>query len=83
MAEWSIAAVLKTVDLHGSGGSNPSLSAQRRGRRQTERSAFLYLCALRSPSRSLSAAMLRGWMNPKQNADEYLTHPRSVSIRLL
>ena len=28
MAEWSIAAVLKTVDLHGSGGSNPSLSAQ-------------------------------------------------------
>ena len=27
VAEWSIAAVLKTVDLHGSGGSNPSLSA--------------------------------------------------------
>ena len=29
MAEWSNAAVLKTVDLHGSGGSNPSLSAER------------------------------------------------------
>ena len=29
MAEWSNAAVLKTVDLHGSGGSNPSLSATR------------------------------------------------------
>ena len=28
MAEWSIAAVLKTVDLKGSGGSNPSLSAR-------------------------------------------------------
>ena len=28
MAEWSIAAVLKTVDLKGSGGSNPSLSAK-------------------------------------------------------
>ncbi len=28
MAERSIAAVLKTVDLRGSGGSNPSLSAQ-------------------------------------------------------
>ena len=28
MAEWSIAAVLKTVELRGSGGSNPSLSAQ-------------------------------------------------------
>ena len=27
MAEWSIAAVLKTVDLNGSGGSNPSISA--------------------------------------------------------
>ena len=28
MAEWSIAAVLKTVELKGSGGSNPSLSAE-------------------------------------------------------
>ena len=27
MAEWSIAAVLKTVELQGSGGSNPSSSA--------------------------------------------------------
>ena len=32
MAEWSIAAVLKTVDLHGSGGSNPSLSARKIGK---------------------------------------------------
>ena len=29
MAERSIAAVLKTVDLRGSGGSNPSLSAEK------------------------------------------------------
>ncbi len=28
LAEWSIAAVLKTVDCHRSGGSNPSLSAK-------------------------------------------------------
>ena len=28
MAEWSIAAVLKTVELQGSVGSNPSLSAE-------------------------------------------------------
>ena len=28
MAEWSIAAVLKTVEPQGSGGSNPSLSAR-------------------------------------------------------
>ena len=27
MAEWSIAAVLKTVEPRGSGGSNPCLSA--------------------------------------------------------
>ena len=27
VAEWSNAAVLKTVELKGSGGSNPSLSA--------------------------------------------------------
>ena len=29
MAEWSIAAVLKTVEGHTSGGSNPSLSAEK------------------------------------------------------
>ena len=29
VAEWSNAAVLKTVDPHGSGGSNPSLSASK------------------------------------------------------
>ncbi len=28
LAEWSIAAVLKTVEPQGSGGSNPSLSAE-------------------------------------------------------
>ena len=33
MAEWSNAAVLKTVDLNGSGGSNPSLSAERAGQK--------------------------------------------------
>ena len=30
MAEWSIAAVLKTVVLRGTGGSNPSLSARKK-----------------------------------------------------
>ena len=30
MAEWSIAAVLKTVKPKGFGGSNPSVSAKRR-----------------------------------------------------
>ena len=33
VAEWSIAAVLKTVVLRGTGGSNPSLSAERAGQK--------------------------------------------------
>ena len=37
MAEWSNAAVLKTVELRGSGGSNPSLSAKEQ---KNIRSAF-------------------------------------------
>ena len=53
MAEWSIAAVLKTVDLNGSGGSNPSLSAT-----QKEKSvcpslleqADFFFCVVRMPS---------------------------------
>ena len=35
MAEWSIAAVLKTVEGHTSGGSNPSLSAELTGQKWT------------------------------------------------
>ena len=35
MAEWSIAAVLKTVELQGSGGSNPSFSAESIKNQQT------------------------------------------------
>ena len=33
MAEWSIAAVLKTVVLRGTRGSNPCLSAKRAGQK--------------------------------------------------
>ncbi len=33
MAEWSIATVLKTVEGHTSGGSNPSLSAKKSSRK--------------------------------------------------
>ncbi len=41
MAEWSIAAVLKTVELRGSGGSNPSLSADNQG--VTKSNSFFYV----------------------------------------
>jgi hypothetical protein len=36
VAEWSIAAVLKTVEPRGSGGSNPSSSAKERPFREAE-----------------------------------------------
>ena len=45
MAEWSNAAVLKTVDLHGSGGSNPSRSAKHKKKsRQACLNAIFLLC---------------------------------------
>ena len=43
MAEWSIAAVLKTVELRGSGGSNPSLSARPTSKRYRKVS-LVFLC---------------------------------------
>ena len=39
MAEWSIAAVLKTVEVKVSGGSNPSLSANKAENQQVARIA--------------------------------------------
>ena len=46
MAEWSNAAVLKTVDLHGSGGSNPSLSAKiKRSKEMSILSASFCFCS--------------------------------------
>ena len=51
MAEWSIAAVLKTVELRGSGGSNPSLSAEDQ-RRDTEKYLFFLYVLLRIAQRN-------------------------------
>ena len=45
MAEWSIAAVLKTVDLNGSGGSNPSSSAKHIEGRDSKLSRLLHFAA--------------------------------------
>ena len=44
MAEWSIAAVLKTVEPRGSGGSNPSFSAKQKseGLQINRLQAFLF-----------------------------------------
>ena len=50
LAEWSNAAVLKTVDLNGSGGSNPSLSAKHKKKGvKFYLNAFFY-CALQRPA---------------------------------
>ena len=50
MAEWSIAAVLKTVELRGSGGSNPSLSADlMQSRRLRSSVLFLWCVAVGKP----------------------------------
>ena len=67
MAEWSIAAVLKTVELQGSGGSNPSLSAED-GREDVRRGdsrkicwspfVFYVLCCSRQGRRSLFAGAM-------------------------
>ena len=42
VAEWSIAAVLKTVVLRGTGGSNPSLSARSQCRTDDLRHPFWF-----------------------------------------
>ena len=42
VAEWSIAAVLKTVELRGSGGSNPSLSARSQSKKVSRNRHLLF-----------------------------------------
>jgi hypothetical protein len=43
MAEWSIAAVLKTVEVKASGGSNPSLSARFLGSCESQRKLGFFI----------------------------------------
>ncbi len=52
VVEWSITAVLKTVELKGSGGSNPSLSAkhEKTNQRRACSSADLFFSALQRPA---------------------------------
>ena len=47
VAEWSIAAVLKTVELRGSGGSNPSLSARPRSKKVSRNRYLLFFIPCR------------------------------------
>ncbi len=67
MAEWSIAPVLKTDVLRGTGGSNPSLSAKRKADRNSNLfeglSAFLF-------ARMPAAAQGMDKVNPDQASRE-------------
>ena len=54
VVEWSITAVLKTVELRGSGGSNPSLSA-RNNMKEADSKGQLFFIYL--PARSLSDSL--------------------------
>ena len=58
MAEWSNAAVLKTVDLNGSGGSNPSLSAEKGVTDIC--SAFFNFSSPKVPQKSLALSLFGG-----------------------
>ncbi len=65
VAEWSIAAVLKTVDLRGSGGSNPSLSAK------ANRMIFIirFFCVLLEQCK---LACISEWQNTKKDVPGHI-----------
>ena len=50
VVEWSITAVLKTVELRGSGGSNPSLSAKEKENQRRVCSSADFLFLLQRPA---------------------------------
>ncbi len=61
MAEWSIAAVLKTVEGHTSGGSNPSLSAIK-----PDYQAFVVLTPNFTPSFGREIGCFVWWLKGKE-----------------
>ena len=63
MVEWSITAVLKTVELKGSGGSNPSLSAKEKENQRRARSKADFLFLLQRPAAG-GAGMWAAGPNP-------------------
>lgn len=74
MAEWSIAAVLKTVELQGSGGSNPSLSAPGFDKRLEFQPLFC-VCG-----RQKSCGFVGGEINPGASSAQKLRPIRPKSL---
>ena len=71
VVEWSITAVLKTVELKGSGGSNPSLSATVNGCIPKECGFFVHASAsslARAPAASGSGMRSFSEHNPDNSA---------------
>ena len=64
MAEWSNAAVLKTVDCNRSGGSNPSFSANQKGQRSEKSDLFfcfkLFVIGFTKTVRKLKIFLYKG-----------------------
>ena len=58
MAEWSIAAVLKTVEVRASGGSNPSLSARQKKKEIPNGVSFFSSILYCIPDSRLSIAII-------------------------
>ena len=68
MAEWSIAAVLKTVVPRGTRGSNPSLSAQKGSPKAAfllVKGRFSYIETVRRGARVVEEARLESVYTPK------------------
>ena len=68
MAEWSIAPVLKTDVLKGTGGSNPSLSA----RNQEQRKLLLILFYVNTESLLTSRHIKQNRMQPPKVVADFL-----------
>ena len=89
MAEWSIAAVLKTVEPRGSWGSNPYLSARdgdKRGRAEAKAfkfmnlKVFFFLCpAIQRPKKANTRQSLRPKSYPKEAGVKWGTNCLELS----
>ena len=67
LAEWSNATVSKAVDLHGSGGSNPSLSAKKE---VLGLPFFIYICIIAAyPCIIVLQALSSDYRQPKGDRD--------------
>ena len=83
MAEWSIAAVLKTAGPQGPGGSNPSLSAKRAGTPFNficKGIVNLFLARGFQPLRRFTLALEYEWTRNSERLPESLDIPTPLAV---